>query len=254
MDMIKRANRVAEIITNKGIAAKVMIKNNNGVEKIGFTLGDGIVRPTIYPNLETTNDLDKIADNIIDSYNQHKDDGNMFNDIVDKFTDFNSIKQDIIPALVKECTEDVVSRDFLDLKIVYRYMINNDASILIRKQHLEVWDKTETDIYDIALNNVRDSYVDIPLPGDVGMRVILNTKRNYGATALLFPELFEKYGNDARILPSSIHEVIVIENSQIEDNSLVEMIMLVNETELNPEEILSNHPYRYEDGIIKGVA
>ena len=255
-----RVDRVIEMVKARGINAELNVKNDNGVERIGFTLGDGSVRPSLYPDMNT-NDLESIVNYLISGYEQTKDSGNEFKNVADHFTDFDFVKKDIIPVLVKECADEILSKDFLDLKIMYRYIIpNQSASIALRKSHLETWGKTEDDIYNLALENARDSFRDmsmsealgIPLPDDIGMRVISNTSKTYGASALLFPEVFERYGNNARILPSSIHEVIVVKNAtdKVDDSGLADMIMTVNASELKPEEILSNHPYRYKDGLI----
>ena len=259
-NMIKgKVNKVIEMVKARGINVELNVKNDNGVERIGFVLGDGSVRPTLYPDVNT-DDLESIVNYLINGYEQTKDSGNELKNIADRFTDFDFAKKDIIPVLVKECEDEIISRNFLDLKIMYRYIIpNQNASIAIRKSHLGMWDKTEDDIYNLALENARDSFtdismseaLDIPMPDGIGMRIITNVSKNYGATALLYPELFAKYGNSARILPSSIHEVIVVTNNLTDDDDLAAMIMSVNETELNPEDVLSNHPYKYIDGMIK---
>ena len=258
--MMNRVDEIIEMVKAKGINATLSIKNDNGIERIGFALGDGSVRPTLYPKMETNN-IKSIVDYLINGYEQCKVSDDFFKDVTDHFTDFNYVKGGIIPVLVKECADDIVSRNFLDLKIMYRYMIPNpSASIAIKESHLDTWNKTEDDIYNLALENARDTFTDmsinealgIPFPDDIGMRVISNTSKTYGASALLFPEVFEKYGNNARILPSSIHEVIVVSNAtdKMDDDGLADMIISVNENELKPEEILSNHPYKYEDGLI----
>ena len=55
--------------------------------------------------------------------------------------------------------------------------------------------------------------------------------------------LKEKFFN---VLPSSVHEVIIVpESSQIRQSELERMVREINETQVPEEEILSNHAYFY---------
>ena len=257
----QKADRIIEIIRDRGYNAETTFKDVNGVQELGITIGDGDVRPCFYPKFDT-NDYKSIADNLIKNYEKHKDTPPILDNIAERFTDFNYIKDNIIPCLVKEAADDVVSRNYLDLKVVYRYMIGNrEASILIKKNHLDMWDITEDELFDIAKANVKDSFTDVGI-GEMtsipfeSMRVVTTQWNNYGASSLLFPELFEKYGNDARLLPSSIHEIIVVTADAAKDSKtkmFVDMITSVNRTELLPQDILSDHPYAWEDGEIREV-
>ncbi len=48
------------------------------------------------------------------------------------------------------------------------------------------------------------------------------------------------------VLPSSVHEVIIVpESSQIRQSELERMVREINETQVPEEEILSNHAYFY---------
>lgn len=69
-----------------------------------------------------------------------------------------------------------------------------------------------------------------------------------GASAMIYEEniqaALDQIGGEFYILPSSIHEVIVLPYSDeytIED--LKQMIQQVNSSQLRPEEVLSDHPY-----------
>ena len=259
-NMIARANKVAEVIKARGIDAEVMTKSNNGVEQVGITVGDGSVRPTVYPDFDTNN-LEKIADKVIEVYEENKGKED-FSDIIDHFTEFDFVKNDIIPVLVREVADGVTTRDYLDLKVMYRYMIpSKPASIAVKNEHLKAWGITEDDLFNFAKDNVKDRYSDrdmsevIPVPADGMMRVItLGTGiDSYGGSALLFPELFAKY-DGMPILPSSIHELLVITENSTQTMGLADMIKSVNASELAPQDILSDHPYMYENGVIKEVA
>lgn len=85
---------------------------------------------------------------------------------------------------------------------------------------------------------------------DVKMYVLTNSSRLNGASAILYIDLLEEIGQyfkkDYFILPSSIHEVILIPwKEDISSDFLSEMVSEINTTELKKEEILSNHAYLY---------
>ena len=266
MDNKIKAEKIVEIINNeRGIKAEISIKINNGVESIGITLGDDTVRPTIYPDFNSTNDMNKIIDKLIDSYEKVKADNphKEFEDIINHFTDFDFVKGGIIPCLVRFVQDELVQRDYLDLKVMYRFVFDN-ASIAIKKEHLKMWDITEEKLFEIAKDNVYNLFVDKSMGEALGapaldefeiMRVITTKDGLYGASALLFPELFAEYGNETTILPSSIHEVIVLLADATQrpgTRELVDMITSINSADVAPEEVLSNHPYTYVDGKIRG--
>ena len=56
----------------------------------------------------------------------------------------------------------------------------------------------------------------------------------------------DEFGDDYYLIPSSIHEVILIQKRDLGDVSeLNNMIREVNLTQLSHDEILSNHYYTY---------
>ena len=58
----------------------------------------------------------------------------------------------------------------------------------------------------------------------------------------------DKIGKSFFILPSSIHETIFVPASITETqdlSSLVDMVVQINGSEVQPEEVLSDHVYRY---------
>ncbi|MBR5712078.1 MAG: hypothetical protein IKX54_00610 [Lachnospiraceae bacterium] len=84
------------------------------------------------------------------------------------------------------------------------------------------------------------------------MYVLTNGNSNMGAAALLalpFLERFrEKLGEDFWILPSSIHEVILIPVSKANDRrKLSDMVREINETQVPLQEFLSDEVYCYSE-------
>lgn len=85
---------------------------------------------------------------------------------------------------------------------------------------------------------------------NIKMYVLSNTKGINGASAMLYKNVIKDFANkinsDLYILPSSIHEIILVPcKNQISYHELSEMVFDVNQTQVSPEEILSNKVYYY---------
>lgn len=88
---------------------------------------------------------------------------------------------------------------------------------------------------------------------------VLRTKHLFGAKAIAYPgvlkSIAEKTGKDFYIIPSSIHEVLLMPmNSDINPDQIREMIHDINSTVLDKEDFLSDSLFCYDrekDRIVK---
>ena len=157
------------------------------------------------------------------------------------------------------------------------------SSILIRNSHLKLWDISVDTLFEVASGNtpkllqsdirnlsdiVNDYYKKNSSwseEGDSGvvtaeeqeqlipdspMYVLTNKIKLYGACCILYKNLLEEFAKkidkNLYIIPSSIHEVLLIPDSEeYTKSSLSELVREVNATQLEPEEILSDHVYYY---------
>lgn len=83
------------------------------------------------------------------------------------------------------------------------------------------------------------------------MYVLSNAERLNGAAAILdaktMEDISEKLGGDFVVLPSSIHETIVLPmNEDMDRQALETMVQDVNAGQVAPEERLSDHVYMYD--------
>lgn len=81
--------------------------------------------------------------------------------------------------------------------------------------------------------------------------VLTNIAQINGATAILYPNLLQEIGEATQsnffILPSSIHEVILMkDNGDMNAEELQRMVMEINRTQVAPEEVLSDEVYSYD--------
>lgn len=201
----------------------------------------------------------------------------------EQLLDFANVKTRIYPRLVnyarnRSFLDEVPHRRFLDLAVIYYYEVSGEslgnATMILRNRNLECWKIPEEELYNIAMENVRrDKPTEIIPMGDImeemsgqplpeeqetatsswQMKVVTNKERLYGSVCLLEPEVFqtiaEKTGENLFILPSSIHEIIVVANNGFCSKADLECIVKdVNETQMMEQEILSDHVYLYDKG------
>lgn len=185
---------------------------------------------------------------------------------VDFMQDFEQVKPMLRARLYNEITKADVSRSAskygLDDLIITaaielpQAIDGMTSSIRVKKAHVDMWGVTVDEVLDIAEQNSREhatleDMVDImksmgqPVFDDMRgqMIVISNDTRAHGAYSIIakLDELREMFPDGFTILPSSVHEVIAV---PLTDDSLDGMVQDVNETQVNPEEQLSNHAYR----------
>ena len=86
---------------------------------------------------------------------------------------------------------------------------------------------------------------------DERMYVLTNQDKHHGAAAILnkriMEEVSEKVGKEYYILPSSIHEVLIVpKTEEMGVKDLESMVQDVNATQVAPKERLSDHVYAYD--------
>lgn len=88
-------------------------------------------------------------------------------------------------------------------------------------------------------------------PDSEPMYVLTCKSGLYGASMIAYPgimsEISEKLGGDFYVLPSSVHELIIISKEEIPDYEILEdMVKEVNATEVRDNEILASSVYEYD--------
>lgn len=152
---------------------------------------------------------------------------------------------------------------YLDMLITYRVelMQMNDGIGTIRLQdsHLETFGISRQKIRKAAFANLEGIVDFMTLRDDAsGFKMIAVARKDKqfgGAAAMLLPSvrrrLAEIFGTDSLVfLPSSISEVIAVPQTAGEPEMLLAMVHEINETEVAPEERLTDsiYPMRLADG------
>lgn len=261
------------------------IIKNNDTHMDGLTIlsPEHNLSPTIYLDYyfrqyEKGRSLLDIKQDILCVYHENCPSGRID---ISFFTDYDKVKSRIIFKLInyernKELLKKVPYYRFLDLAIVFSCLLESgptgSATILIHKHHLSFWNITRDDLYALAfqntpkllqydLRNMTDLLEELfhdeePLsPCEVStgicpMYVLSNQHKLNGAVCILYQNLLRDFANrlgcDLYILPSSVHEVLIIPaHGQTSDQELSDMVRDVNSSQLSREEVLSDHVYYY---------
>ena len=260
------------------------IKKNNGLQLDGLIIleKDMNIAPTIYLNyyFEKYQNGTSFSDVFKELLEDYEDNRPMTSINVSFFSDFEKVKHQIVFKIInynknKELLNEIPYFHYLDLAIVFYCLVHSDssgnASILIHNQHLSRWGIDTEKLMELARENtpkllkyelrsmqsILSSETGMEVSGMYPMYVLTNTSRLNGACCILYKDLLQKIAerihSDFFILPSSIHEVILL---PAKDNSahaaLSEMVRDVNEAEVSTDEVLSDHAYFYsrKDGCV----
>ncbi len=284
MEYMEFLESVCEYINEKTDDVRVSVHKtikNNGVRLCGLTFNrQGYnASPTVYmenyfDEYLNGGDLCEIGDRLLAAYYE--------NDMAVKlnisfFDSFESVKDRIYIKLINRAkNEDYLKgapfEEFLDLAIVpyvrvYDKKIGNGL-IMVKNEHLKLWNVSASAVLEEAKRNTHDhdgfnirqimdvlKSMKVPgIPDDpydrFPMYVATNSKMTNGAAVLTMKDKLKEFatviGGDYYIIPSSVHEVILVPNN--DDRSADEidsMIREVNSTQLGPDDVLADHVYLY---------
>ena len=288
------ANGVSEILGDE------MVVEIQEVTKVNLSL-DGLtirkqgenIAPTIYLNqyFNQFNDgraMDDIVRDIIKVYenNQPENIMNVFK--TEDFYDFDKMKEKIVLKVINternlDLLEQVPNLEMegLGLSVVFYVSLmtgEQSAGILIKNEHLKLWEKTVSDLLTVAEINTNRMHAFVIksmnevlsgmfgfeedlIPDDVPALYVLTDKHNtFGASQLYLKdkirEFAEKNNCDVYILPSSVHELLLLRADfpNVEPEYLKEMVCEVNATEVSDEDFLCDGAYKFELATDKIIA
>lgn len=193
------------------------------------------------------------------------------------FNDREWVKERLFLQLInssknKKLLKDSIHMDFKELSLVLYIMATDDENgigkVRVNKAMLDHFKWAEKDILSYALENTVSlfpyeefslyevlskitDFTDIDIPKNAPeIMVLTNNRGMFGATTVLYPnvlkELAEKHGTSLFLLPSSIHEFLILEDNGIYNpEELKDMVQEVNSSAVSPEEVLSDNIYYY---------
>ena len=171
----------------------------------------------------------------------------------------STFKTEIFRSAKRYGFDDLILVPYIDLGDILGK--GQGGSVLVRQQLISGWGVTKKEVIDTAIKNTKSEKAFVQslnsfmtemtgmemdeIPG--GPVIITNEKKTYGASAILGQLTKLKKANDGGffVLPSSIHEVLVLPKMGNDKESLDAMVREVNMTQVSPEEQLANHAYEF---------
>lgn len=194
--------------------------------------------------------------------------------------DYDQMKEKLSMEVVSaernaDLLEKVPHKDMEDMAVVYRFVLDSDSegrgSILVTNQLMDNYGITAEQLHEDALKYapvMRPAVIQtmaetllemmgpeakdmIPVLPDDPLFVATVPDKIQGAGVLAYQDFMEqaaeRVGGDFFILPSSIHEILLVRDDGTFDiNHLEDMVKQVNETEVAPEDLLTDSVYHYD--------
>lgn len=263
------------------------VRKNNGTilhgllaRKEGCNVAPTIYLDTYLEAYERGMPLGPIVRRMLDAYQENWGEGPID---MGFFRSFERVRDRICCRLIgrernEALLEEIPYIEFLDLAVCFYYAYRGelgDGMIQINNSHMEMWGSNMMELLALSKRNtprlfpwaccgIEEVLTETACGDDadfrhildalceeVPMKVLSNTKRLHGAVCMLYPgvlkEMADRMGGDFFILPSSVHETILLPDAgEGLNGALRQMIREVNSTKVAPEEVLSDTLYRYD--------
>lgn len=172
----------------------------------------------------------------------------------------------------KETNKECVTCTTLDLEFYIRVKVSENQTYKVSNEILKMWGIEKGFLFYSAVKNFEQYVITGITEKSFGCRqgssiydfqydpskiiyVATNKIGMYGASILWYDMLLGKIaneiGDDLYILPSSIHEILIVPASKHTLDEMTIMVQEVNEQEVEPEERLANHAYIFHRETMK---
>lgn len=198
---------------------------------------------------------------------------------VNDITNYDQMKNTLVVQVIPtdrnaEMLADIPHKNIEDMSLVYRMQIdqneNGTSSVLITNAMLENYgvtvDQLHQDAMDAAVINNPATFrsmqevlsdlmgmpADLMPPMDGPQMYVASVENSLnGAGVIAYPDFMnqvaEQVGGDFFVLPSSVHEVLVVpDDGSIDRHDLESMVREVNASEVLPKDQLSDNVYHYD--------
>lgn len=278
------------------------------VEKVNCSL-DGLVvmdtkegmhfSPTIYINhmysaYQDTEDLEQVLEHWAHSFDEWSKQELPF-DVQALLSDECYVREHVVFQFInaeenQELLMDMPHREYLDLAIVYRFIVdigeNGITSVMIRNTVATMFGLTETQLFQFAAENTRRMFPPVvnsmqtvikdllysgldldsedveiledfleSIPQEEQLYVIGNPRHTNGAISILYEDvlyhLAQKVDSDLYIMPSSVHECIATSSKNGTVETFASMVESVNMSDVPLTDRLSNQVYYYDRNLRK---
>ena len=234
-----------------------------------------------YQQWEQGKEIEALAKDLVLEYRQKSFSKTIPSDDFKVLSQQETVKQKIFFRCVskEQIPSDIPYREMLNFAILYgifiKYQKETITFVTITKNIMEYYHFTEEVLFQLAMENtpnlfpksvrtLQEMIASILSPMEqissfpnhnnkskYEMLVLSNTTDFYGFSAVLYPNVLEQLAEERKgnliVIPSSIHEAILLTDSEMAKvQELNETILTVNETQLKEQERLSNQAYYYD--------
>ncbi|MCR5310457.1 MAG: DUF5688 family protein [Lachnospiraceae bacterium] len=255
------------------------------VRKEGEAVGVNLDVASFYKDIESGKiDYDTALAKITDVAYRGFEEAPVFN--VSELSNYDIMKEHLSMQVVAternaEMLESIPHKEIEDMSVVCRFIVSTDkegiGSILVTNQLLQNMNVTEEQLFadaqkyapDLRPSEIRGmadilaemmgvdvSELENQFGGAMGqpeipMYVATTQDKTNGAGIIAYPGFMEmaaeKLGGDFFLLPSSVHEVILIpDRPDMKYSELENMVKEVNATQVDERDQLSDHVYHYD--------
>ncbi len=203
---------------------------------------------------------------------------------VDAISDYNKMKDSLAMEVVSkdrnaDLLESVPHKDIEDMSVVYRFVIGDTSqgvgTVLVTNQMIDNYGITAEQLHEDAVKNAPEirplviegmaevlakqmgvedlEMLGLNIPPEQEQMFVASVEGNvHGAGVLAYEDFMDKAservgGQSFFILPSSIHELLIIpDNGNFDLKSLENMVKEVNATTVDPADQLTDSVYHYD--------
>lgn len=185
---------------------------------------------------------------------------------VEELMDFESCSGRLAISIVpikgnESMLQNIPFRKMEDMALIARIDLDTLTSAKVTKAMVETFGITENQLFDRALANAQELHpasirtmaemLGMPSMGGPALYVATTDDGVKGASVIAYPGFMEEasklMGGNFYILPSSVHEVLLLSEKEAPGCSELEAtVRSINQAEVAPQDRLSDHVYHYD--------
>ena len=274
--------RIGKEVTMECRTVEKMNQSYEGlvVRPVDETIGVNINLDALYDEYQKGGDIEDIAERAAQVAGDAL--GNCPGIDMERLMDYNEMKKTLIMQVVgrdsnKDLLKTVPHKELEDMAVVYRFIAdigtNDHGTILVTDRLLDSYGVTKEQLFADAqeyapknrpveitpmskmlekmMGPEACSMVGMPAGEDEQIFVATTADQIHGAGILAYDGFFEEasefLGGSYYVLPSSIHECLLLKDNGFVDKKMLKgMVCEVNATSVAPEEKLTDSVYHYD--------
>lgn len=286
--ILKESGSSVEITLQKVTKNNGVIMTGLSVKEKGESIAPTIYMNEEYQRFLEHQSMELSIQNVLKQYEQFRLQEKVD---VSFITDFEQMKDFIIYRLVsfernEERLKEMPYFKYLDFAVVFYCQVSTNqkcnAAIPIYNRHMKMWKTDKDELLKLAKDNTprlfpceltsmhsmiseiikesgeeeQEMWEELSAQECMPMYILSNKYKFNGASVILYQNVLRDFAAACKrnfyLLPSSIHEVILVpEESGTTLEELTQMVREVNQTQVEEEEVLSDHAYYFDKEMLQ---